>query len=92
VTERRNEISVEYEILVTVKIDEETKKITGVYAHPDDFNAVTPYQIWTGGSNNPAWDREYLDKDDPRHQEFSEVAESIYYTGKGDLALPFEER
>lgn len=42
-----NEISVEYEVLVSVKVDLDTGKVTRVVAHTEEFNTVIPLRVYS---------------------------------------------
>lgn len=74
-----NELSVEYEVLVGVKIDLDTGRVTRIVAHTEDFNTAVPYQVYAGGSAGYQSGElpEYLHQDHPVRRRAEEIAEKI---------------
>lgn len=80
------ELSVEYLIPCSIKIQHHTGDVTGVFVHTDDFNAVIPDQIYTGGIDNLP---EYLPLDHPVAKRAVEIASRVV-SRNGDVPLRFE--
>jgi hypothetical protein len=79
-----SEIAVGYEILVEVKIDEETGEIRAVIAFPEDFTTVQPIHVYSD-------DDDYLDKSDPRYERAVRFADQVVCR-VGDLHVPYTIR
>jgi hypothetical protein len=67
------EIAVGYEILVEVKVDEETGEVTDVVAFPEDMTSVQPVHVY-------AYEDSYLDEDDPRYKRAANIAGNVKVT------------
>lgn len=74
-----DEVSVEYEVLVGVKIDADTGEVTHVIAHTEEFNHTAPTRIYMGGSKvYEAGDvPEYLPEDHPLYEHFVKIADGV---------------
>lgn len=83
------EISVEYEVLLTVRVDTDSDKISSVYAHVECFNDVVPLQIYNAGYDESL--PEYLDPEHPIAKKAAELAESIK-PRVPDVAILWEKR
>lgn len=82
-------ITLDYEVLLTVKVDTDTGDIEYVCVHPEDFNGSLPARYFTGGLDSEL--PEYLEPGHPIARKALTIAESIL-TRCGDLAVPWERR
>ena len=80
-------ISVEYEILLGVKVNVETGEVEAVIAWPDDFNTIMPLQIYAGEYPDDSLD-EYLAPEHPLAERALAIVDRVR-VGVGDLHVPF---
>ena len=89
------EISVEYEVMLAVKIDEETKRVTSVQVYPQDFNTVRPFQVYVGDASEEYVSRVATDHLTEEHEEFERweyVASNVHVLPRERYTIPFEMR
>lgn len=88
------EVTLDYSIPATVRVNTDTGEVLGAWIHTDDFNAILPEDIFTGCVDGLP---EYLNPDsdaDGQHpivQKALAISDTIYSTS-GEIALRYERR
>jgi hypothetical protein len=69
-------ISVEYEVLASIRVDVETGKVVSVSAFTEDMNGVEPYRVYAGEVESDDLP-EYLPKEHPLFKQALVIADKI---------------